>query len=60
MKDLIVQIQDIMKCMNKDLDIYGEKATKASSLRVRKASLQLEKMLKEFRKRSIEEEKQGK
>lgn len=60
MKDLIIQIQDIMKCMSKDLDIYNEKGTKASGLRVRKASLQLGNMLKDFRKKSIEAEKQGK
>ena len=57
MDDLIVKIKELFGSMITDAELQAEKGNKAAGTRARKASLELEKMLKEFRKVSLEESK---
>lgn len=57
MKDLIEKINASFDAFKKDADLQHEKENKAAGTRARKASLELEKLLKEFRKVSIEASK---
>lgn len=57
MKELITKIKETMQEVEKDLLVYEGKAVKNASLRVRRNSLKLEKLFKEFRKQSIEADK---
>ena len=52
MNELIAKIKDLI-----DATAQAEKGNKAAGTRARKASLDLEKVLKEFRKVSLEESK---
>ena len=54
MKELFDNIQAKMIEFNKDLNHNVNKGSKAAGVRARKASLELEKMLKEYRKVSLE------
>ncbi|MDR0660238.1 MAG: histone H1 [Prevotellaceae bacterium] len=54
MKDLMAKINASIEAFKIDADLQIEKGNKAAGTRARKASLELEKMLKEFRKKSIE------
>jgi len=53
MQDLIKKIQDTINEINRDID----KTTKAAEGRVRKATLTMEKLGKEYRKLSIAQHK---
>jgi hypothetical protein BACCOPRO_02024 len=55
MKDLIVKIQEAYEAFAKDAMLQAENGNKAAGARARKASLSIERMMKEFRKLSLEE-----
>lgn len=57
MNELIVKIQELSAALIADATQQAEKGNKAAGTRARKASLNLEKALKEFRKVSLEESK---
>ncbi|MEC5165935.1 hypothetical protein RCH18_001669 [Flavobacterium sp. PL11] len=57
MKDLIEKINAEFETFKTETDSLTEKGVKAAGARARKSTLELEKMLKEFRKVSIEESK---
>jgi hypothetical protein len=53
MENLVCKIKETFDCFSKDADSQVVKGNKAAGTRARKASLELEKMMKEFRKESI-------
>lgn len=55
MKDLLVRINSEIETFKKESNSLAEKNVKAAAARARKSSLEIEKLLKEFRKISIEE-----
>lgn len=57
MKDLVAKIQEAYAAFQSDAVAQAEKGNKAAGTRARKASLQVVKLLKEFRKVSVEEAK---
>ena len=57
MNELLSKIKAEFELFAKEADAQLEKGNKAAGTRARKSSLELEKMLKEFRKSSIEEGK---
>ncbi|MBC5839162.1 histone H1 [Flavobacterium muglaense] len=57
MKDLIEKINAEFEVFKTESDSLVEKGVKAAGARARKSTLELEKLLKEFRKVSIEESK---
>lgn len=57
MKELVEKIQAEFAAFNEDANAQIEKGNKAAGTRARKSSLELEKMLKEFRKVSLDESK---
>ncbi len=57
MKDLIEKITAEFQTFTSETDSLTEKGVKAAGARARKSTLELEKLLKEFRKVSIEESK---
>lgn len=57
MKDLVAKIQELYAAFSADAQLQVEKGNKAAGTRARKASLELEKTMKEFRKASIAEGK---
>ena len=54
MNELLTQIQDVYAAFSIDAALQIEKNNKAAGTRARKASLELEKLMKEFRKVSVE------
>lgn len=54
MEELFDNIQAKMIEFNHDLNLNVNKGNKSAGVRARKASLELEKMLKEYRKVSLE------
>ena len=54
MNELLTQIQDVYAAFSTDAALQIEKNNKAAGTRARKASLELEKLMKEFRKLSLE------
>ena len=54
MKNLTVKIQEAYDAFVKDAALQSEKGNKSAGTRARKASLAVEKMMKEFRKLSLE------
>lgn len=54
MKNLTVKIQEAYDAFVKDAALQAEKGNKAAGTRARKASLAVERMMKEFRKLSLE------
>ena len=54
MKELIEKINVSFETLKADADLQAEKGNKAAGTRARKTSLELEKLLKEFRKASLE------
>ena len=54
MKNLVKQIESSFSAFIEDANAQIEKGNKAAGTRARKASLEMEKMLKEFRKKSLE------
>ena len=57
MENLVSKIKESFETFQTDASQQIEKANKAAGTRARKASLELEKMLKEFRKASLEHSK---
>ena len=57
MNELIAKIKELSNSLQEDAALQAEKGNKAAGTRARKASLELEKVLKEFRKVSLEESK---
>lgn len=57
MKELVEKIDALTQAFAKDAGLQVENGNKAAGMRARKASLELEKLLKEFRKKSIEASK---
>ncbi len=57
MNELIAKIKELNEALLTDAAAQAEKGNKAAGTRARKASLELEKVLKEFRKVSLEESK---
>ena len=54
MENLVTKIKGTFESFAKDADSQIEKGNKAAGTRARKASLELEKLLKDFRKASID------
>lgn len=57
MEELIAQIAEAYGAFMKDAALQAEKGNKAAGTRARKASLAIEKLMKEFRKVSLEASK---
>ena len=57
MNELVAKINEAFEAFAKDAALQVEKGNKAAGTRARKASLELEKLMKEFRKVSVEEAK---
>ena len=57
MKEKVEKIKELRYPFFMDAELQTEKGNKAAGTRARKASLELEKLLKEFRKASLEEAK---
>ena len=57
MNELIEKIKEMSEALLVDAAAQAEKGNKAAGTRARKASLELEKVLKEFRKVSLEDSK---
>lgn len=57
MKELIEKISVSFETLQADAELQVEKGNKAAGTRARKTSLELEKLLKEFRKVSLEASK---
>ena len=57
MNELIAKVKELADALLVDATAQAEKGNKAAGTRARKASLELEKLLKEFRKVSLEESK---
>lgn len=57
MNELIAKIKELSNSLLEDAALQAEKGNKAAGTRARKASVELEKVLKEFRKVSLEESK---
>ena len=57
MNELIAKIKEMSEALLSDAAAQAEKGNKAAGTRARKASLDLEKVLKEFRKVSLEDSK---
>ena len=57
MNELIAKIKELNEALLVDAVAQAENGNKAAGTRARKASLELEKVLKEFRKVSLEESK---
>ena len=58
MKELLKKIQAEIDAFVKEATAQAEKGNKAAGTRARKAALELAKLMKEFRKVSVEEAKQ--
>ena len=58
MKELVNQIKEQIDVFMANADLQVEKNNKAAGTRARKAALELSKLLKDFRKVSVEEAKQ--
>ena len=54
MNELVAKINEAFEAFSKDVALQVEKGNKAAGTRARKASLELEKLMKEFRKVSVE------
>lgn len=57
MKELIEKIATEFETFKSDAELQTEKGNKAAGTRARKSSLELEKLLKEFRKTSLNDSK---
>ena len=54
MKELVEKLNEAFVTFSEDAILQVEKGNKAAGMRARKASLEIEKMMKEFRKVSLE------
>ncbi len=57
MKELVEKVANLIADFNKDANAQIENGNKAAGVRARKASLEIEKIMKEFRKASLEASK---
>ncbi len=57
MKELVGKINEATAAFLKDAGAQSENGNKAAGMRARKVSLQIEKLMKEFRKASLEASK---
>lgn len=57
MKELLEKVNESFAAFIEDANLQIEKNNKAAGTRARKSSLEIEKMMKEFRKISLEESK---
>lgn len=57
MKELIERIKELYRAFEADASAQAEKGNKAAGARARKAALEISKLMKEFRKVSLEESK---
>lgn len=57
MKELVAKLNEVFATFTEDANLQIEKGNKAAGTRARKSSLEIEKMMKEFRKVSLEEAK---
>lgn len=57
MKELVDKVKEQWAVFTENTELQVEKGNKAAGMRARKASLELEKLLKEFRKVSLKESK---
>ena len=57
MKELLAKIDEQIEAFKTDSALQAEKGSKAAGTRARKAALELAKLLKEFRKVSVEASK---
>ena len=57
MNELIAKIKELNEALVADAELQATRGNKAAGTRARKVSLELEKVLKEFRKVSLEESK---
>ncbi|MDR2890337.1 MAG: histone H1 [Alistipes sp.] len=57
MKNLVPKINAEIESLQKNIQLQVEKGNKAAGTRARKSALELSKLLKEFRKVSVEEAK---
>lgn len=57
MQELVNKIKEQVAIFTENADLQAEKGNKAAGTRARKTSLDLEKLLKEFRKVSIDDSK---
>jgi hypothetical protein len=57
MKELVEKLNEAFSAFTEDANLQLEKGNKAAGTRARKSSLEIEKMMKEFRKISLEEAK---
>ncbi|WP_321479351.1 histone H1 [uncultured Bacteroides sp.] len=53
MKELLVKIEALIAEFNKDANAQMENGNKSAGIRARKASLEIEKLMKDFRKVSL-------
>lgn len=54
MKQLVGQINEQIAVFQKNAELQAEKGNKAAGTRARKAALEISKLMKEFRKASVE------
>ena len=57
MNELIAKIKELSNSLLEDAALQAEKGNKAAGTRARKAALELSKLMKEFRKVSVEASK---
>lgn len=57
MKELVTKLNEVFAAFTEDANLQIEKGNKAAGTRARKSSLEIEKMMKDFRKVSLEEAK---
>lgn len=57
MNELVEKIKELYGAFSTDAALQIEKGNKAAGTRARKASLEIEKLMKEFRKQSLEASK---
>lgn len=57
MKQLLQKVEAAVAAFNTDAAAQAENGNKAAGTRARKSSLEIEKLMKEFRKVSLEESK---
>ncbi|KAA6334899.1 hypothetical protein EZS27_016825 [termite gut metagenome] len=55
MEDLLKQLKELIESFNINATAQLENGNKAAGARARKASLEIEKLMKQFRKASLEE-----
>jgi hypothetical protein len=57
MKDTLVKIDELIAAFQTDSKLQAEKGNKAAGTRARKYALELTKLLKDYRKKSVDADK---